>query len=363
MSEALAGRILTPEGWLEGRCVLDEGRVVAFREGPAPARWIVPGAVDLHVHGGGGADVMDGPEGIAAVAAFHLRQGTTALSPTTVTRPLEELEAVLRGAAELGDAPGRARLLGVHLEGPFLNPGRLGAQPAFARPPEPELLERLLAAGPVASMTLAPELPGALEAIRWLRERGVRVSLGHSACSASEAEAAFAAGARGVTHLFNAMRGLHHREPGLVGAALEEPEALLELILDGHHVDARAFRIALRAARGRLALVSDAIRATGLEEGQSELGGQPVFVSGGKATLEDGTLAGSVLTAHQALKNACAAGVPLEEASRMLSTYPADALGRAELGRLAPGCWADAMLLEPESLELIGVVQGGDRLG
>lgn len=345
---------------MAGAVRVADGRVAAIEEGPGdPRRVILPGFVDLHVHGGGGADVMDGPDAVQAVAAFHLRHGTTSLCPTTVTRPLDELERTVRDVDALPDDPGGARLLGVHLEGPFISDKKLGAQPPHCLAPDPAALLRLLVAGKVATVTLAPELPGALELVRLCRDRGVRASLGHSAASCEEGAAAFAAGAAGVTHLFNAMRGLDHRAPGLAAAALEAEGAHLELILDLHHVHPALFRLALRAARGKLCLVSDAIRAAGLPDGPSELGGQPVTVRGGRVTLADGTLAGSVLTLERALGHAVGAGVSLEEASALLSRHPADALGRSDLGRLAPGALADLVELDADDLSLLRVWRGG----
>lgn len=359
----IAGRYLSPEGLTDGALVVSEGRIVELQAGSGdPRRVLLPGFIDLHVHGGGGADVMDGPDAVASLARFHLRHGTTALCPTTVTRPLPELEQVVTQVGRLPDDPRGARLLGVHLEGPFLADSRRGAQPAFCVPPDPQALGRLLAAGPVATVTLAPELPGALELIRLCRARGVRASLGHSSASCEQGQAAFAAGAGGVTHLYNAMRGLTHRDPGLAAAALEAEGAYLELILDNHHVHPALFRLALRAARGKLVLVSDAIRAAGLPPGESELGGQVVRVAEGKATLPDGTLAGSLLTLDAALRNAVQAGLRLEEASALLSLHPAQALGRADLGRLAPGAWADLVELDADDLTLTRVWRGGQEV-
>lgn len=354
------------EGPVPGALELEGGRVVGFRAGPAPARLLLPGFVDLHVHGGGGADVMDGADGLRAVAAFHLRHGTTTLCPTTVTRPLDELRAFVASVGALEqEAPGAARLAGVHLEGPFIAEARRGAQPAFTRPIDPAALEALVGAGPVAAITLAPELPGALEAVRWLAARGVRVSLGHSDCTYDQARAAFAAGAGGVTHLFNAMSGLDHKRPGLAAAALEAPEAaeaVLELILDGHHVHPALFRLALRAARGRVALVTDAIRAAGQPDGESELGGQRVLVRNGRAGLPDGTLAGSLLTLDRALRLAVDLGLTVTEASRLLSLHPAQALRRPDLGHLAPGAHADVLALDPATLTLERVWVAGVEL-
>lgn len=360
---SLAGRILTPAGWRRGSLGWSEGRLGALREGAAPERTLIPGFVDLHVHGGGGADVMDGPEGVARMAAFHLRHGTTSLCPTTVTRPPAELRAVVAGCATLPERPDQARLLGVHLEGPFIAEAKRGAQPDYVRGPDPALLEEWLAAGPVAVVTLAPELPGALDLIRRLRAAGVRPSLGHSACSHAQAAEAFAAGAGGVTHLFNAMSALRHRNPGLAAAALDagipgSEGRFHELILDTHHVAPALFRIAHQASGGRLCLVSDAIRATGLPEGPSELGGQAIEVREGKALLPNGTLAGSVLTLDVALRHALEAGLSLEQVSRLLSSNPAAALGREDVGRLAPGAYADLIELDAD-LSLLRVWRGG----
>lgn len=365
----LTGRIVLPDASVvDGVLHLEGGRVASIRPGTALGsarrRWLVPGFVDLHVHGGGGADVMDGPDAARTVAAFHARHGTTALCPTTVTRPLDELRRVVQELGAVGEegAPGAARLLGVHLEGPFINEKKRGAQPAFTRPVDLTALVQLLAAGPVAIVTLAPELAGALEAVKLLAARGVRASLGHSDADHAAAAAAFAAGAGGATHLFNAMSALHHRTPGLAAAALEAEGATHELVLDGHHVHPVLFRIALRAARGKLALVTDAIRAAGLPDGPSELGGQAVRVEGGRALLPDGTLAGSVLTLDRALRLAVEAGVALPEAVQLLARNPADALRRADLGRLAPGALADVVELD-DALAVTRVWRGGVEVG
>lgn len=368
----LSGRILTPEGWREGSLGLEGERLGSLREeSGAGDALLIPGFIDLHVHGGDGADVMDGPEGTARVAAFHLRHGTTSLCPTTITRPADELTAVVEACAKLPDDPSRARLLGVHLEGPFLNEERRGAQPAFTRLPDAELTAKWLAAGPIAVMTLAPELEGADALIRQLRAAGVRVSLGHSACSYAQATAGFAAGANGVTHLFNAMSGLHHRRPGLVAAALDPglegaglegaEERYHELILDTHHVDPALFRLAHRVAR--LCLVTDAIRAAGQGEGPSELGGQAIEVKAGKALLPDGTLAGSLLTQDVAFANAVDAGLSVAEVSQLLSENPARALSRADIGRLAPGAYADIVELDPDDLSIRRVWRSGVAVG
>ncbi|MBI3722428.1 N-acetylglucosamine-6-phosphate deacetylase [bacterium] len=361
----LEGRVLCPDGKLrEGALLVEDGLVRSFREGKAArAGFVLPGFVDVHVHGGGGHDTMDGEAGALGLARFHARRGTTSLCPTTITSEPGELERALRGIglAASSDHRGRARILGAHLEGPFISERRLGAQPSRARAPDRELLARLLDSGPVAIATLAPELAGALELVDELVRRGVRASLGHSDADHATARAAYARGARGATHLWNAMSGANHRSPGLAVAALEEKDAFLELILDLHHVHPAVLELTLRAARGRVVLVTDAIRATGKGDGESELGGQRVFVQAGRAALADGTLAGSVLTLDRALGNAVANGVSLERASELLSRNPADYLGKSDLGRFEPGARGDAVLLG-DDLSVERVLVGGDEV-
>lgn len=365
----LEGEVLLPDGRLApGRLVLEGGTVQSFRPGATSSRRLVlPGFVDVHVHGGAGHDAMDGAEGVLGLARFHARKGTTALCPTTVTSELSELEKALRGVADVGrrgegETRG-ARILGAHVEGPFISEKRLGAQPRHARRPELAALERLLAAGPVAIVTLAPELEGALDLVRALVARGVRASLGHSDAGLEAARQAYAAGARGATHLWNAMTGVHHRSPGLAVAALEQEEAFLELILDGHHVHPALLDLTLRSAKGRVCLVTDAIRAAGLGDGPTELGGQAVTVRGGRATLADGTLAGSVLTQDEALRQAVRAGLPVARAAELLSRNPADYLGRRDLGRFEPGARADAVVLSPDLAVERVLVGGRDVVG
>jgi N-acetylglucosamine-6-phosphate deacetylase len=342
--------------------VIEDGLVQSFRPGATDARAVVlPGFIDVHVHGGAGHDTMDGEDGVLGLARFHARKGTTALCPTTVTSEVSSLERALGGVARAAARPPEgvsARVLGAHLEGPFISEARLGAQPRHARRPDRALLERLLAAGPVSLVTLAPELEGALELVAHLRERDIRASLGHSDAGLEAARAAYASGARGATHLFNAMSGVHHRSPGLAVAALETEGAFLELILDGHHVHPALLDLTLRAARGRVVLVTDAIRAAGLGDGETDLGGQRVTVREGRATLASGTLAGSVLTLDRALANAVTAGLALERAAELLSRNPADYLGRPDLGRFAPGARGDAVVLS-DDLVLARVLVGG----
>jgi N-acetylglucosamine-6-phosphate deacetylase len=279
--------------------------------------------------------------------------GTTAFLPTFITAPVARLAAALRSAQKIaGAATAGARILGVHLEGPFLSLARAGAHRRdWIVPPSPEAVAELLDAGHgvLRLMTLAPETDGALATVAALVAAGVVVSVGHSDATAGQVAAAADAGARMVTHLFNAQRGLHHREPGVVGQALTDHRLTSGLIVDLRHVSAAACAIAFAAAPGRICLVTDASAAAGMAPGRYRLGGKPVEVRPGDdqaPRLADGTLAGSVLRMDRAVANAVAAGVGLTEAVAAATRIPADVLGRPDLGRLNPGAAADLVWLD-----------------
>jgi len=333
------------------------GRIEAVGLGGRGRGVAVAGLVDLHVHGFGGVDFAGADAAGWRTAAEALAAaGTTSFQPTFVTAPVADLEESLRAVPGAGLA---AHVLGCHLEGPFISPRRLGMHPADARlDPDARALERLLAAGPVTEMTLAPELPGAHALVETLVARGVVVSCGHSDATAAEAHDAFDLGARAVTHLFNAMRPFAHRDPGLAGAALARDDVVCELILDGHHVAAEAAAVAWRAAAGRVALVTDAVQAAGMGEGEWRLGATPVEVRGGVARRLDGVLAGSVLSLLDSVRNLVRLGVAVEAAVDAASRVPARLLRRPGLGSIAPGCPADVLVLDGD-LELVRVLVGG----
>ena len=352
---SIDGLILAGEGWLRGRLTHDAGRIVAVQgESVGDEVWrdttepiVLPGFIDLHVHGGGGADTMQAGQAIATIARTHARHGTTALLATTMTAPRGEIEAALRAVADAcatrGD--GAARVLGVHLEGPYISPDKLGAQPAFVAAPSAAEILALDALAPIRVITLAPELAGALETTAALVAAGIRVQIGHSAASYEQACAALHRGASGFTHLFNAMSGLHHRAPGAAGAALAH--ALhAELIPDLLHVHPGAMRAALRAIPG-LYCVTDATAAAAMPDGEYRLGRHVVSKCAGGVRLADGTLAGSTLTMDQALRNLVEAlGLGLREASERVSTHAARYLGLADRGVLAVGATADMVVLD-----------------
>ncbi|HZX28903.1 MAG TPA: N-acetylglucosamine-6-phosphate deacetylase [Telluria sp.] len=350
MNDALKGNILTPDGWVHGELSFDAriGAITGSAADPSANRddYILPGFIDLHVHGGGGKDIMEAGDAPHIVAARHARHGTTSMLATTMTAPPHEIVEALKaiGAASGARRKGEARILGVHLEGPYINAGKLGAQPNYARAATLAEVRQLETYAPMRLITVAPEVPGHLRLVKELAEAGIRVQIGHTLGSYEEGLAALQNGATGFTHLFNAMSGLHHREPGMVGAALAHAE-YAELIPDLLHVHPGAIRAALRAIP-HLYCVTDSTAATGMPDGDYMLGRHRVQKCMGGVRLPDGTLAGSTLTMDQALRNLVGLGLDLADASRRVSTYAADFLGEHERGRLAPGCHADLVVLD-----------------
>ncbi|WP_439936904.1 N-acetylglucosamine-6-phosphate deacetylase [Nocardia sp. N13] len=359
-------RILAP-GWL----LLDAGRIVEVGEGPPPRSpdldlgeaTVVPGFVDLHVHGGGGASFDLGTADAAAVVAdAHLAHGTTSMAASLVTDTAERMAAAVR---ELGLLVRDGRLAGVHLEGPWLSPQRSGAhQPGSLTHPDPASVDALLAAGAgaVRMVTLAPELPGGIDAARRLSAAGVVAAIGHTDATYDQACAALDAGARLGTHLFNAMRPLHHRDPGPVGALLDCPVDV-ELIADGVHLHPAVLRTVFAAKPGRCILVTDAMAAAGAPDGDYRLGPMAIEVRDGVARLADssgtGAIAGSTLTMDAAVRFAVrTAGLPLLDVVHAASTAPARAWQLDDVGALEAGRRADLVVLD-EDLEVVRVMRAG----
>ncbi|MFP3549291.1 N-acetylglucosamine-6-phosphate deacetylase [Paraburkholderia sp. SIMBA_049] len=359
----LTGNILTPEGWIHGTIESANGRITAITGNAADpstndAPYILPGFIDLHVHGGGGADVMEAGNAIEAITRTHARFGTTSLLATTMTAPRDELMAVVAGLGDVAKnrVPGGARVLGVHLEGPYINPGKLGAQPDAAVSAVLDEVLKYLSIAPIRVVTIAPEISGHMEIISEINARGVRVQLGHSLGTYDDAVAAMKHGARSFTHLFNAMSPLHHRNPGMVGAALAHAE-YAEIIPDLLHVHPGAIRAAMRAIP-RLYVVTDSTSATGMPDGEYRLGSQHVTKCLGGVRLADGTLAGSTLTMDQALRNLVSLGLPMADVSNRMSRYAADYLGLEDRGRLARGAWADIVVFDRELALTATYVEG-----
>ncbi len=370
----LEGNILTPQGFVHGAISFgDDGKIENIQGAPIATNIvrdsiepiILPGFVDLHVHGGGGRDIMEGGDAAARIAALHGEHGTTALLATTMTAPPVDLENAFAGLSTFFKSNSMhqrgARLLGVHLEGPYINPGKLGAQPDFTRPMQANELQRLNALAPIKLITLAPEVPGNMDVIEALCEAGYKIQIGHSLGTYDEGVAALKRGATGFTHLFNAMTGLHHRKPGMVGAALAHAE-FAEIIPDLLHVHPGAIRVALRAIP-KLFCVTDSTAATGMPDGEYRLGRHTVTKCLGGVRLADGTLAGSTLSLDQALRNLVdELKLDLIDASRRVSTHACEFLGITDRGRLEKGAWADMVVMDRD-LMLQSVFSEGVKIG
>lgn len=351
---AVDARGESPDAWvlLDGDTIASVGsgaeRPVADVVVDLTGRWITPGFIDLHGHGGGGEDSATGD--LDTALAAHRSHGTTRAVVSLVSNPVDVLvDQLARLAAVAGSDP---RVLGAHLEGPFLAPARRGAHAAETLiAPDPATIDRLLAAaaGTLRQVTIAPELPGGLDAVRRFVEAGVVVAVGHTDADAAGARAAFDAGATLLTHAFNAMSGIHHRAPGPVVAAFDDPRVSLELVLDGRHVDPRVAAVAFASAPGRVALITDAMAAAAAHDGTYRLGTLEVAVHDGVATVAGThTIAGSTLTQDVALRLAVdEVGLSRSEAVAALTATPARILGLGDrLGLLAPGYAADLVVLD-----------------
>ena len=366
-------RVLAP-GWLR----IDGGRIAAVGEGVPPgpathrAHWALPGFIDMHVHGGGGASFTEGGlDDARRAAAFHRSHGSTTIVASLVTAPVDELERRVGLLADLAD---EGAIAGIHLEGPFLSAARCGAQdPRFLIAPDVAVYRRLHAAarGWLRMITIAPELPGAPDVIRAAVAAGVIAAAGHTDASAEATAEAVAAGVSHATHLFNGMRPLGHRDPGPAGALLDK-QVTCEVVADGSHLHDTAIRLAARAAGpGNLVLVTDAMTAAGMPDGSYRLGQLDVTVAGGVARLagaggpggSPGSIAGSTATMDQVARHAITrAGLPVADVAEAAATTPARRLGlAAEAGALAPGLSADVVLLD-EEFTLQAVIAAGTAI-
>ncbi|HAN94140.1 MAG TPA: N-acetylglucosamine-6-phosphate deacetylase [Firmicutes bacterium] len=360
----IGDRIMLVAGEEEGRRILEAASPHVFRIIDAQGGYIAPGLIDVHMHGAGGSELMDGTEeALETMARFLARSGTVAFLPSTVTAAEDKTRAVCELVAGFEDLEDGAEVLGIHLEGPYINEKYKGAQygPAI-RPASLDELEELhrILGEKLRLVTLAPEVPGSLKAIAWLRERGVTVSIGHTNATYEEALAGFKQGITHVTHTYNGMRGLHHRDPGVVGAVLATPGLYAELIADLVHVHPGAIRVMLRSIGvEHIVLVTDSVQATGLPDGEYVLGDHKIFVRDGSARLADGNLAGSTLTLKQAVQNMVEQlGVDLVDAFRMASLNPAQTLGLKHRGWIKEGNKADFVLLSRDFQVQMTIISG-----
>lgn len=366
--------IFTAQGFLHGSFCVENGVFTKVMDDVPEAegldlqnQYVIPGLVDVHNHGNSGADFSDGEyDGLVRMAGYLARNGVTSFAPASMTLPYDVLETAFRTAVRLHDTQpaGCARLMGIQMEGPFFSEKKKGAQNgAYLKLPDSTAFEALFHAseGLVRIVDVAAELPGAAE----FTERAAKlctVSIAHTDCSYDEAAAVFEAGARHLTHLYNAMPGIHHRKPGPIGAASERENVVAELICDGLHVHPSAVRMAFRLFPGRICLISDALRCCGMPDGQYTLGGQDVFLAGGVARLADGTIAGSATNLYDCMCKAVEFGIPREQAIRAATIIPAQQIGRAaQIGSIEPGKLADFVVCD-EALNRRAVYLGGQRL-
>ena len=369
------GSVFVGEGFVERDVFVAEGRFVgeaARAEGgqtvDAAGCYVIPGLVDLHFHGSAGADISDGDlAGLHRMGAYEASRGVTAMCPATMTLPEDVLMRAAQAAAAYEPAADEAALVGINMEGPFISPSKVGAQnPDYVRNPSAGEFRRLqeAAGGLFKLVDIAPEEPGAEEFIREMANE-VRISLAHTCTDYDTAARAFELGARQLTHLYNAMDPMHHRKPGPIPAAVEHGEVTAEIIADGVHIHPAMVRLAFQLfGDNRMILISDTLRAAGLEDGTYDLGGQDVTVRGPVATIDNGALAGSVSDLMRCLTVAVRdMGIPLASAVKAASANPARALGLdAERGAIEAGKVADAVLLDKETLDVRAVVLRGELL-
>ena len=362
----LTGSILTPAGWVRGTVEMSGTTIGAVTGQASPGRspaapYILPGFIDLHVHGGGGHDWQGGEAAVRGLISFHAQRGTVAMAPTTATAAVPVIERALAAIKAVKDDPhpGEAIVLGAHLEGPFINPGKLGAQEPATLAGDPELARSWAERFPIRVATVAPEIPGGLEVTRVLTAAGTRVQVAHSLATAEQTAEGFRCGCAGFTHLFNAMTGIDHRAPGVAAYALAHGR-YAELICDLLHVDRTVLLAAYRAIP-RLYAVSDSTMA-GLADGAHVWGGHRVIKQGLRVTLDDGkTLAGSAITLLDAFRNLVEIGLTLEQASAMTSARPAEYLGLTDLGLIEPQARACLIVLDA-NLQLMETWIDGTRI-
>ena len=353
--------IFTPQGFVRGAFTVEDGRFgeILPQSPDMPgtdlggAR-VIPGLIDIHNHGNSGADFSDGdPDGIRTMARYLAKNGVTSFAPASMTLPYDVLETAYKTAVQLKKAQpeGCARLMWIQMEGPFFSEKKKGAQNgAYLRDPDFAAFKRLYDAseGLLRIADVAAELPGAVE----FAEKASKlctVSIAHTDCTYEEASAVLDAGASHLTHLYNAMPGIHHRKPGPIGAGSERENVVAELICDGQHIHPSAVRMAFKLFPGRICLISDALRCCGMPDGQYTLGGQDVWLENNLARLADGTIAGSATNLYLCMQKAISFGIPMEQAIRSATIIPARQIGReAEIGSIEPGKLADFVVCAPD---------------
>ncbi|OAB42657.1 N-acetylglucosamine-6-phosphate deacetylase [Paenibacillus glacialis] len=357
---------------------ISEGKIMRIDTGDLPilegdhelidarGHLLVPGMIDVHIHGANGLDMMDGTEeSIQEVSRACASTGCTSFLATSVSSTMEDLLEMIRSVKRVMGQEVGAKIAGIHLEGPYLNPKRKGMQnEKYLRHPNLEEMKIIFqeAGSLIKMVTIAPELPGAMDLISFLKEQGVVISIAHSDATYEEAKQAFTAGASHVTHCFNGMRPIHHRDPGLIVAAFEEKHVSLQAIVDNVHLHPAIIRLmhSIKGPEG-MVLITDALQAMGMGDGNYIFGGHHVTVEGGIARLEDGTLASSTVTMNEALRYTVETGISLIDAVQMASTTPANILGFQQKGEISSGFDADLVLLDDE-FQVLWTMVGGQIL-
>lgn len=359
MRAGVAGAIVNGH-YVRGDIDVVDGQIASYGLSPRGHGLALPGLVDLQVNGYAGVDFLTASVEDYETALSTLRNhGVFAIQPTFITASEDDLTSAVRSAAAAQQRYQSCAILGVHLEGPFLSPNHRGIhRPEYLRQPDRQLLTRMCSYGSVRTITVAPELDGALELISDAVASGVIVQLGHTAATAEQANDGFNRGARSVTHIFNGMRTFNHRDPGIVGAALARTDVIIQIIADGVHVADEAVQFALRAAKDRIVLVTDAISAAAASDGRYTAGGHQVIVEKGVARLDDGTLAGSTAPLIEQIRNVVDYGWSVEAAVNMASRQPALLHGHSDLGTLRGGGPAD-MLIVDDAFQPVRVLAAG----
>ena len=369
-----ANVFLEDEGFVRVGFAVENGVFSEIRRGEGPedgmdlqGQYVIPGLIDIHTHGNSGADFSDGDyDGLKKMARYLAENGVTGFAPASMTLPYEVLETAYFTAKRLRDEKpeGCAALLGINMEGPFFSEKKKGAQNgAYLRNPDWEAFRHLyeVSDGLIRIADLAPELPGAVEFTKKAKDL-CTVSIAHTDATYEEAKAVLDAGATHLTHLYNAMPGIHHRKPGVIGAGSEKDGVVAELICDGLHIHPSAVRMAFKLFPGRICLISDALRCTGMPDGQYPFGGQMLTLKNGEARMPDGALAGSTATLYQCMCNAVAFGIPVETAINASTIIPAGEVGCGDkLGSIAPGKLADFIICD-ENLNRKAIYMEGEQL-
>lgn len=358
---SLSGKIIFEDNLLSGSVYFEDTiNEIKIENDKNYDNYIIPGFVDLHCHGGKGCDSMEGLESINNMSLYHLLHGTTTLYPTTVTAEFKNTFKALKGLNKyLKINKNISNIEGIHLEGPFINPDKLGAQPPFAQLPNKDFVKKLVEEAPIKIITLAPELKNGIELIKFLVKNNIKPQIGHSLADYKCCMLAIKNGVKSITHLYNAMTKFNHRKPGVIEAALNELK-FTEIICDLIHVDKEMIKLASKNI-DKLYTITDSISASGMPDGEYKIGTQKIYKNNGVAKLDENTLGGSVITMDKTFKNLIDIGFSIQESVKMTSTNAADYLGKKDIGRISKGLKANLILLD-NKFNLVEIYLNGKKI-